>query len=66
MVLILGLLQPGIGSNYPDETSTNWIRGGTCAGYYILDDLKAIQKDILETKDIDELQVAFIKWRKIG
>jgi hypothetical protein len=31
-----------------------------------LEDLKAAQKDLLETKDIEELKRAFRKWRKIG
>jgi hypothetical protein len=31
-----------------------------------LDDLKSAQRDLLEAKDLDELKVAFKKWRRIG
>ncbi len=31
-----------------------------------LEDLKAAQKDLLETKDLDELKRVFKKWRRIG
>ena len=31
-----------------------------------LEDLKAAQKDLLEAKTLEELKVAFKKWRKIG
>jgi len=31
-----------------------------------LEDLKAAQKDLLEAKNIEELKVAFKRWRKIG
>ncbi len=31
-----------------------------------LDDLKAAQKDLLEAKNLDDLKVAFKKWRGIG
>jgi len=31
-----------------------------------LEDLKAAQKDLLETKDLDELKEMFRKWRRIG
>ncbi len=31
-----------------------------------LEDLKAAQKDLLETKDLNELKVVFKKWRRIG
>ena len=31
-----------------------------------LEDLKAVQKDLLEAKDLNELKAAFKKWRKIG
>ena len=31
-----------------------------------LEDLKAAQRDLLETKDLDELKTAFKKWPKIG
>ncbi len=30
-----------------------------------LEDLKAVQKDLLETKDLDELKKVFKKWRRI-
>jgi len=31
-----------------------------------LEDLKAAPKDLLEAKNLDELKVAFKKWRRIG
>ena len=31
-----------------------------------LEDLKAAQRDLLETKDPDELKAVFKKWRRIG
>lgn len=31
-----------------------------------LEDLKAAQRDLLETKDPDELKTVFKKWRRIG
>ena len=31
-----------------------------------LEDLKAAQKDLLETKNLEELKAAFKRWRKIG
>jgi hypothetical protein len=31
-----------------------------------LEDLKAAQRDLLETKDTDELKAVFKKWRRIG
>ena len=31
-----------------------------------LEDLKATQKDLLDAKDLNELKVAFKKWRRIG
>ena len=31
-----------------------------------IEDLRAAQKDLLETKDLDELKRVFKKWRRIG
>jgi hypothetical protein len=31
-----------------------------------LEDLKAAQKDLLEPQNLEELKVAFKKWRRIG
>jgi hypothetical protein len=31
-----------------------------------LEDLKAVQKDFLAAKDLDELKATFKKWRRIG
>ena len=31
-----------------------------------LEDLKAAQEDLLETKDLNELNTVFKKWRRIG
>ena len=31
-----------------------------------LEDLKTAQKDLLETKNLDQLKAAFKRWRKIG
>lgn len=31
-----------------------------------LEDLMAVQKDLLEAKKLDELKAAFKRWRKIG
>lgn len=31
-----------------------------------LEDLKAANKDLLQAKNLEELKVAFKKWRKIG
>jgi len=31
-----------------------------------LEDLKAAQKDLLETKNLEKLKAAFKRWRKIG
>jgi hypothetical protein len=31
-----------------------------------IEDLKAVQKDLLETKDLDELKAVFKKWSHIG
>jgi hypothetical protein len=31
-----------------------------------IEDLRAAQKDLLETKDIEELKRVFRRWRKIG
>jgi len=31
-----------------------------------LEDLKAAQKELLETKDVEELKRVFRRWRKIG
>ena len=31
-----------------------------------LEDLKAAQKELLDTKDVQELKRVFKKWRKIG
>ena len=31
-----------------------------------LDELKAARQDLLQAKDLDELQAAFKKWRRLG
>jgi len=31
-----------------------------------LEDLRAAQKDLLETKNLEELKAAFKRWQKIG
>jgi hypothetical protein len=31
-----------------------------------IEDLRAVQKDLLEAKDLEELKQVFRKWRRIG